>query len=194
MQKTNTTMHEIDAEQLEKDLTSYIEYMEFLNKKIDEIKRKINSEKEVLDSELNDEKQYISIITSLNTGKGEYSKINTLPYEMRDFIKSKDFQKLTEVEKAEYKENYKYAVIQSVKLDRKVKNLEADRRERLIRIKEYRKSIKKYEKDLTSYKNLYKKKLLDAKGFDKKITKYMKNKSEKTKKYVNKPNNGEDKK
>lgn len=159
----------MNSNQIEELIKKYFGYMTDLNKNIRSLKKKIKNETEILDVLLNEEKEYIDMITSLNTGKGYYHDISMLPTDIEATINSSNNYTKEQLENLRH--NYKLAVEAENKLKERYEELRTTVVERSENIKKYRKSIANDKRKLTKRQKEYDSKFLKVKEYDKKLEK-----------------------
>lgn len=158
-----------DANSIEELIIKSFNYMAELNKRIRGLKFKIKQQQEFLDVELKDNKEYIDIMTSINTGKGKYHNISMLPIELKNQMES--YKKLSEEEKALLQQEYELALVQEKNLAERYKQLSDDYKSRNERIKHYKRVIADSKKELKLKEKEYNDNLLKVKSLDKKLGK-----------------------
>lgn len=159
----------MNSNQIEDLIKKYFEYMMDLNKSIRTLKKKIKNETEILEALLNEEKEYVDMITSLNTGKGYYHDISMLPTEIEATINSGPNYTKEQLENLRH--NYELAVAAENKQKERYEELRSTIVERSANIKKYKKSIANDKRKLTKRQKEYDSNFLKVKEYDKKLEK-----------------------
>ena len=131
--------------------------------------KNIKSETEVLNALLKEDKEYLDIITSINTGKGHYHDISMLPTEIEATINGG--RKFTKEQLENLKHNYELAVEADRKLKERYEELSSTAVERATNIKEHKKSIANNKRKLTRRQKEYDSNFTKVKKLDKKLEK-----------------------
>ena len=136
----------MNSNQLEELKVKYFGYMMDLKKSIRTLNKNIKSETETLNALLKEDKEYIDIITSINTGKGYYHDISMLPYDIKTAINSN--KNYSEEQIANLKNNYLLALAEEKKFRERYEFLRSTAKARTVNIKNHKKNIANNRKKL----------------------------------------------
>ncbi|MBQ9024674.1 MAG: hypothetical protein IJ105_05645 [Bacilli bacterium] len=157
-----------NTSKLETLIIEYFDYVNSVRNKMRVLNHMIKKESELLDNERKVENEYIEMLRSDCTGKGDYHKIIMLPSDILSQIKSSD---LSEEDKKNLLDKYKIAEENAKLINQRYNNLQKTESERLKKIKNYKSNLKKYRSNLRKYAKEYKLNMVKIKKLDQKISK-----------------------
>ena len=160
-------MNKLNSDKIEKLIINYFDYISQLQKKVRQLNHKKNQEQLILDSLQSDEKEFLDMLTSDCTGKGEYHSSIMLPVELKIQLEKGD--NLSKEERENLEKKYNLTLEYAKKMEQRYNELRDTEDQRLIKIKKCKNNIKNYDIELKKAKKEYSINMSRIKKLDSKL-------------------------
>lgn len=161
-------MNRLNSEKIEKLIINYFEYIGQLRSRKRTIKHKIDQEQSTLKRLQKDEKEFLDMLVSDCTGKGEYHDCIMLPVDIKMQLDKSNH--LSKEEADALKEKYELTLAYAKRLEQRFIELRDSEGQRMNQIKKSKKNIKKYEIEFKKIEKEYKKNMSTIKKLDYELT------------------------